>query len=113
MSNTDGMGTKELPTSSHESYTTNAVIVREPEKSSTIAGLSKKRCPNNATEAAAAVMKNENVLDAREAVKSFHLPPKAMATQKALLLKMKKMCRVYNNLFQNLHQTHELHVGEH
>lgn len=57
-------------------------------------------------------MKEEDVLDATEAVKSLHLPPEAVATQKALMQVMKTVRFVSIEDFQNFHETRELQGGD-
>lgn len=53
-------------------------------------------------------MKDEDLLDASKPTESSHLSPEVMGAQRAFLLAMKTVCRVFNEFFRNLDKTHGL-----
>lgn len=57
-------------------------------------------------------MKEEAVMEVKNATKSCHLSPAAVATEKGFLRVMWTVCCVYTEDFQNLGRMHELGCDE-
>lgn len=107
MSSTGFMFAEEWHLFIHASYISIGLNVRKRKRSSTIAGLPKKRHLNttSANESASAVVKNENVLDVMEAAESSHASPEALASQDALPQAMLTIYCVNTEGFLNLLET--------
>lgn len=67
-----------------------------------------KRYINPTTASALAVVKEEDVSGATEALKSPHMSFEASTAQEALLQPMKTLYHAYTKDFPNLHETHEI-----
>lgn len=96
----------EMPTSSHVTYMTIAVPVRNRGSSSAKAKSCKKHRLNTATAPATAVVKQEDALVVTGAAEPLHEPSEGLLAQEKLLQATRKVLCVFTENLINLHKTH-------